>query len=486
MPAGPPTGPPAGPPAGPPSGPPAGPPADQPGGGWAVPGGAPPPPPPPPSGADEPLGGRRRWLAAFAVIGVLILVAASVVFVDRGDDDGGDGAAPTTSEPGLDAGPDDAPTGSVPEESTTTAPTTTVAPIPEDEFLALVARLQDDVAALRGLEFLQDVVVELAPDDEFEARLLADFEEDVEELEDAEVFYRALGLLDAETDLATELRALLSVGVVGFYDPETNELVVRGASPTPYVQQTIVHELVHALDDQHFELDRDQYQDDPGEISTGFTSLVEGNARRIEDRWIGDQPEEFRDRAETEEQAYGAGIDVSRFPEMLIFEIVAPYEFGPIFVRQLLQQGGERAVDAAFADPPTTSEQVLDPTRYLDREPAVAVPVPPADGEIVDEGAVGALFLVGLLTTGDTTVNPTDAFRAVDGWGGDQAVTWEDGDLDCVRWDVVGDTDQDTDEIEQALTEWATGSDTVTVSVVDGRVRVDSCLAGAGAVPPQV
>ncbi len=410
----------------------------------------------------------------------LVLIAASVAYVVRDDGGDTDAAGPvTTTQP-----TDSTPSTTAPDDSSTTS-TTEADPVSKEEFLALVDRLEADVAKARGLEFLQPVAVELADDAEFEQRLLDNFEEDVSQIEDAEVFYRALGLLGPDENLIDELRAIYSVGVLGFYDPETNELVVRGRTPTPYVQQTIVHELVHALDDQHFELDRKQYDDRKDEISSGFTAVVEGNARRIELQWLDDQPEAFRTTAKEQEQAYGDGIDVNAFPEILLFEIGAPYQLGPVFVRQLLADGGERAVDAAIDDPPTTSEQFLFPPLYEQREARIEVPPPPADGEVVDDGVVGALFLFGLLTTGASTVNETDAFRAVQGWGGDWAVTWKDGDQACTRIDLVGDTDSDTTEIEQALEAWAQDGP-ASVSTVDGRVRVDSCAAGAGTTPPQV
>ncbi len=442
---------------------------------WVVPGGAPPPP-----GADveDPAPSRRRpWLIVAAVIGAMALLIGTVAFTVSGDDlDEPDDAAtpsPTTTSAG----------GTVPAGPTTSAPE----PVPEEDFLALIDQLEEYVAGARGLEWISEVDVELIGDEEFEARLLEDFEDDAEEIADSELFYRAMGLLTGETSLLEALRGIYSSGVLGFYDPETDELVVRGTSPTPYVQQTIVHELVHALDDQHFELDRPEYEDRKDEISTGFSASVEGNARRIENQWMGEQPADFRDQASEEEDAFAAGVDIDAFPEILLFQIGAPYQLGEVFVGQLVNGGGERSVDAAITDPPDTSEQFLFPSLYLEREPRIEVPVPPADGEVVDDFVVGALFLFGLLTTDGAAVNQPDAVRAVDGWGGDWAVVWTEGDTACVRIDFVGDTDDDTGEIEDALSTWSDERGVGQVSMTDdGRVRLESCASAAGAVPPQV
>ena len=416
-----------------------------------------------------------------AIAAVLALLAATIVVVTRDDGSQDEATSPTTPTTPQDegAGGEGSPS--------TTAPEPEGPPLSEEELEVLVDELQAYVAEARGLEFLRDVDVELAAGEAFEQRLLEDFEDDAEEIRKVEVFYKALGLLEPDADLLEELRAIYSAGVLGFYDPETDELVVRGAELTPYVRQTIVHELVHALDDQHFELDRDdEYDPRKDEIAAGFTAVVEGNARRIEQEWLDEQPEDVQDQAEEEEREFADGIDVDAFPEILLFEIGAPYELGRIFVDAIVGEGGQRAVDAALQDPPTTSEQVLFPPLYRDRQARVEVPPPPADGEVVDDGVVGSLFWFGLFTTGETSVRPQDAFAAVQGWGGDWAVTWEDGDAACVRIDIVGDTPEDTDELEAALRTWAEDSAGAAVSVVDDRVRLDSCAAGAGAVPPEI
>ena len=442
------------------------------------------PPDGPPIGASSvetpddpaPANGRRRAaLVVAGVFGVIALLVATVAFIGR--DDGDPVGEPSASDQGTvpSAGDPGAPDTSEPAD----APS-------EEEFLALVDELKTYVADARGLPFQEDVDVQLAGDEEFERRLAEKFEDSIGDIEDAEVFYRALGLLDAERSLLDTLREFYAAGVLGFYDSELDELVVRGTRTTPYVQQTILHELVHALDDQHFELHRPSYDDAKDEISLGFTATIEGNARRIENRWISEQPADFRAEANAEEESFAAGIDASLFPEILLFQIAAPYQLGEVFVGQRVVAGGERAVDAALTDPPETSEQVLFPPLFEERQPRVEVPVPPADGEIVDDGVVGALFLLGLFSTGDAPIGQSEAFRAVQGWGGDWAVTWTDGDVACVRADFVGDTPGDTDELESALTQWAEGREGPQISRVEERVRLDSCGAAAGSSPPQV
>jgi hypothetical protein len=362
-------------------------------------------------------------------------------------------------------------------EAASTAPTTEEpADEPSDEPQAGDAELEAVVAEIaafveeeRGLEFEVDPVVELLDEGAFQDRLLADEEEDEAELLDLQDELRALGLIDDDVDISTALDDLLGQGVLGFYDPETGELVVRAGDITPLARITIAHELVHALDDQHFDLDRPEYDDALSEVSTGFSAVVEGNASRIDEAYRQTLSSDERSAADDEEAQLAAGLDPD-IPLVLLQLLQLPYELGPVLVDALLEEGGQEALDAAFEAPPTTSDQLLDPQRYLDGEDALEVPAPEADGEVIYEGAFGVLSLLLVLGPQDPAVQ-----RAVDGWGGDAYVVWREDDRTCARANLVGDTDEDTEEIAEALSAWAAQQDDAEASTGDGLVTFTSC-----------
>lgn len=441
---------PAGPPLADPH-PPVPPGAMRPGASWPVPE---PPPPPQPN--------RRAWIVVAAVVAALVLAAIAYVVLDD-DEDPNVAFEPTPTQPDADPTP-------TPE----TEPEPGPAPAPEGDFDAVVAEIQAFVEAERGLAFQRPVEVELADDEEFEARLLEDFEEDVPDLEVQGRVLEAVGLVEPGTDLVEATRALLGAGVVGFYDPATDELVVRGTSTSPYVRTVIAHELVHALDDQHFELERPALDDATDESGFGFTGLVEGNARRIEERYRATFSEEEEREAFGEELAVGADVDLFGVPPVLLQLIAAPYVLGPELVDAILASGGQARLDAAFASPPTTSEHLLQPSTYVDGEAAVPVEAPVADGgaPVVDEGVLGALGLAEILGVGPFTlpgVGGGDVDESIAGWGGDRYVAWDDpAGGTCLRAVVVGDTEGDTRELAAALAEWADDAPFGIEVVVDG------------------
>jgi hypothetical protein len=414
--------------------------------------------PPPPwtrdTHADWPRGQRwRRVVAAIAAVLVVALLGWTIV--------GGGGRTERSGD--EDRAADQAQPDPVP----TTAPE----PATPSEIEAVVAEISDFVAREQGVPFLEPVDVELLGEGAFQDRLLADFDEDVDDLRRQEHAFKALGLVDADVDLAEAMRSLLGAGVVGFYDPETGELVVRGASMTPYVRTTIAHELTHALDDQHHDLDRPEYDDAADEVGFGFSALVEGNARRIEAAYHDAMSADEQAQATSEELALGAGIDIGAVPLVLIELMAAPYQLGQALVDDLVAEGGE-TLTAAFADPPTTSEQVIDPSAYIAREGRVDVPHPQVAGQVVDEGVLGQ-FMIDILLRSEMGRSAEDA---ADGWGGDWAVVWTDGSRSCVTATVVGDDVEETEELAQAFDRWAAEREAVTVTPGrGGPFTVESC-----------
>jgi len=119
--------------------------------------------------------------------------------------------------------------------------------------------------------------------------------------------------------------------------------------------------------------------------------------------------------------------------------------------------GTQERLDQAFENPPTTDEQLLDPPTFLDQQKPVDVKEPSVpDGvskeDVVDRGDFGALAL--LVVLGER-IDPLVAMKAVDGWGGDAYVAYTQSGKTCMRLDVEGDTGRDTNELRDALVQWA-------------------------------
>jgi hypothetical protein len=155
----------------------------------------------------------------------------------------------------------------------------------------------------------------------------------------------------------------------------------------------------------------------------------------------------------------------------LVELLLAPYELGQTLVSGL---DSESDVDALFEDPPESTEQVLDPAAFAADEQPVTVPIPAADGVVVDEGTLGALMLYLMVFE---SVGATEGTSLASGWGGDAYVVYDDGDQVCVTLDVVGDSASETAAIASTLRSFAAASDAdASVETVGGGTpRLTSC-----------
>ena len=107
---------------------------------------------------------------------------------------------------------------------------------------------------------------------------------------------------------------------------------MRGSELTVGRRATIVHELTHALQDQHFNLSRQgSYSSD--DRNAAFEAVVEDDAVRMEDAYVDSLPKVEQDAYDQEQAAgdaaYGAGI--TGVPDWLSATTDFPYSVGESF-----------------------------------------------------------------------------------------------------------------------------------------------------------
>jgi hypothetical protein len=218
--------------------------------------------------------------------------------------------------------------------------------------------------------------------------------------------------------------------VAGYYSPEKDQLFVVSRSGALDGAQivTYAHEFTHQLDDQVLGLDKLGLDvADQSDQQLARLALVEGDATSIQTAYMTTKltPQQLGEvlTASMDPEAIEA---LQNAPPFVRETALFPYERGLAFVSTLLAQGGYAAVDAAFKDPPGSTEQILHPEKYAQREAPTAVTLPNVAKALgtgwtaAGQDTLGELLLSIWLTQGG--VPAAEASTAAAGWGGDRLV----------------------------------------------------------------
>ena len=370
---------------------------------------------------------------------------------------------------------------------------------PPDEWDPRLDRYVEFVERTRGLEFEHPVRVRFLGEKAFRdaaASWYEDATEDDRELaaqESADLL--ALGLVTEPYDALAVSEDSDVVDTLGWYDDERKEMVVRGTDlDDTEVQLTVVHELTHALQDQHFDLLRlNERAETSGEIAAQG-ALIEGDATLVEYDYLWSLPQRVQDDYWTAVESGGvtAGGGISS-PEgdvpttwPLVYDLWSAfdYDLAPTALEVAIAAHGRKHVDRLFRSPPRSEEAIIDPVALESRDRPQRVSLPPfADGEVArgerDEWGAFSLYLVL-----SARIPWDQALAAVDGWGGDRYRSYRSTvggtEQECVRLAVTGDTALDTAELEAATTAWAQTMPAggARVERRDDTVVVSACATG--------
>ena len=316
---------------------------------------------------------------------------------------------------------------------------------------AKVAPIARRVEAIRGLRFEKLPEPLIVTPAEARRDALADVDRNKPQaIHASERVGELLGLLPPRTDLRAVEGGLFDEQVLGFYDPHRKRLAIVAGSTAgddTTSEITLAHELDHAVDDQHFDLDRTAPPaTDDGSLA--FSALVEGTATSV----MTDYARRYISAGSTLKSALaslGSASSTDSIPPYLLNSLLVTYLSGQKFVDRLRAVAGDwKLVNYAFSErPPASSEQVIHPEKYLVNERPDRVSLPPAVAGLkrTAHGTFGEFDTDQLLRLG---VDPTEAGNAAAGWGGGDYALWGD-DVLVVAW--AWDTRADAAEFDRAL-----------------------------------
>ncbi len=323
------------------------------------------------------------------------------------------------------------------------------------------------VEEYRGLRFAHPVPLQTISPADLGRELAAGPGAAFGDLRTLAIGLKAFGLVPQDVDLEDAAVRLTPNQLAGFYQPRDKRLALvtgpgtlfgdalaerDGAALATQIRESLVlHELTHALEDQHFDLSRLIGGDTLSDAAMARLALAEGDATLVmlaDDAGskpddipvladllqnMIDHPQGFLARTRTADAAgaapaspagtaASAGSDAPRwFDETTAFT----YLRGARFCIKVLERGGRRLLDQAFStDPPRSSEQILHPEKWFDhRDDPVAIAWPALRAELPGyvEAAAGELgeMGIGILLRNDGEERSRAEADAA-GWGGDR------------------------------------------------------------------
>ena len=239
-----------------------------------------------------------------------------------------------------------------------------------------------------------------------------------------ERLYRLLGGIEPDADLAAVYRGYLDDAVLGIYIPDEDRLLVRSDGVFGALEEvSYAHEYVHYLQDLRYDLqalfiaaagDRDR--------EAALSALIEGDATATQYAYMLRHLDRSRSQELLDSAVGLAAAEDGTTPALVRAVIEFPYLAGFLFAVHVRASAGDAALDAAFAAPPVTTEQILHAEQYLAGEGALPVDPPAASllgpgWETLETNVLGELLLRSWLEA--LGGSRDQAIRGAAGWGGD-------------------------------------------------------------------
>jgi hypothetical protein len=234
-----------------------------------------------------------------------------------------------------------------------------------------------------------------------------------------------LGFIEGESSAIYQSLLTFYTGqVLGFYEPEADEMVVVDTPASGQVAGALVwaHELAHAVQEHRFHLpSRLLAMRSDGDEQRAASAVAEGEAMLVMlllNAPSADTNELERAARAVRQQARALGAPAG-VPDFFVADLVFPYTTGFTAALRAYRAGGWTAVDYLLRQPPTSTAALLHPDRAGSPGgvPASELPPVPDGWEEVLTDSVGEWGLAYLL---GRRLEAGQAAAVASGWDGDR------------------------------------------------------------------
>ena len=292
------------------------------------------------------------------------------------------------------------------------------------------------MSKLVSLPILSPLKKSMRSREEIRAYLLQKMKED----KDADKRYadqktmEKFGLIPKNYPLDQTLVRVLTEQIAGLYDPDSQEFFIADWTSPADERPVMSHELTHALQDQHFHIDKwtdAAKPDDDAELARD--AVIEGSAMAAMVDYELKGSGSIRDLGDFDPSLIMGDMDSSpelaKAPKVLQDELLFPYISGIRFTQHLLKAGnGWPDFYKVFDKPPASTQQIMHPDLYLQGVVPSKVELPATQGVVssdwkkLDENDMGEFGVQEILKQ----FLPKDRATALAStWSGDRYAIFE-------------------------------------------------------------
>jgi hypothetical protein len=322
------------------------------------------------------------------------------------------------------------------QQAATAPPAAAQPKVNSAEFSAAADEVLQQVSEITGMKLLSPLKKTLRSREEIRAYVIREMDEEKKpaeryaEARSAEAF----GLIPMGFDLDNFMIDLLTEQIAGLYDPKAREFYIADWIPLDDQRMVMAHELTHALQDQHFQIEAWEKAARPNDdAELARESVLEGSAMAaMVDYLLNGTGHSVEDLPAIDPSVFAGDMSKSpklqEAPQFLKDAMIFPYFGGLTFSTAILKQGGWVALSGVFAKPPLSTQQIMHPAIYKSGKAPAQVTIPSIekllgpDWAKLDENVMGEFGWREILKQflGEQNATPVAA-----AWGGDRYVLYE-------------------------------------------------------------
>jgi len=334
---------------------------------------------------------------------------------------------------------------------------------------AQLNKLIKSAEQMRNLSFKSAITTKVVTRQEIQSYIKEQLyrEYSKEDIRNEEAFLKVFKLVTKDFGLEKFLLDFMTEQAAGIYDDANKKLYIADWIPAELQEPALFHELIHALDDQYFDLRTYLKKATLNDQKLARAAVVEGvgtyfmlkyllSALQIDSEALDlDMLANFTDIASLPGMENAANA-----PKYLQGQLLFPYLKGMSLINKYIKKNSIDSLSTLYEKPPLSTEQVIHFEKYpTDKPVLMKINVKTGTGELakwkkLTENNIGEYSLFLILKE---KVPGEESETATEGWGNDVFVLLQNGDKYAIVFKTVWDTSMDAREFYDTFNKWCGG-----------------------------